>query len=272
MAPILIINALSKIMISNSKVMNNHRGPITSYGIILFRRTQDDIEFLLLQRRDSIAYTDFLRNNYNRRRLYSVLENMTEDERQNLLSYEFDYLWNDLWCGNSSRLSTIEYSMAKKAFIQIRSSLQSLINKTESKNKFREWGFAKGRRQSRESYTNCALREFEEESTIPRENVKLLEDYGPYIEIYTGTNDKIYRTIYYVAELIKPFEIKKKVMIKTIRRSIVSDETGDFKWCKLDEAFQLLNTIRKNILKKVYEDINTHTIEINDTTNNENNK
>ena len=38
--------------------------PITSYGIILFRSSADGIQFLMLRRKNSFGYIDFIRGKY----------------------------------------------------------------------------------------------------------------------------------------------------------------------------------------------------------------
>ena len=38
--------------------------PITSYGIILFRSSTNGIEFLMLRRKNSFGYIDFIRGKY----------------------------------------------------------------------------------------------------------------------------------------------------------------------------------------------------------------
>ena len=39
--------------------------PITSIGIIAFRKAIDDYEVLLIKRKDSLAFVDFMRGKYN---------------------------------------------------------------------------------------------------------------------------------------------------------------------------------------------------------------
>ena len=38
--------------------------PITSYGIILFRSSQKGIQYLMIRRKDSFGYIDFIRGKY----------------------------------------------------------------------------------------------------------------------------------------------------------------------------------------------------------------
>mgnify|MGYP003326939511 CR=1 FL=1 len=38
--------------------------PITSYGLIAFRYANNDIEYLMIRRKDSFGYVDFVRGKY----------------------------------------------------------------------------------------------------------------------------------------------------------------------------------------------------------------
>ena len=56
--------------------------PITSIGIIAFRIKDNKIEYLLIRRKDSISFVDFLRGKYNLNNKYYILKlisRMTKD-------------------------------------------------------------------------------------------------------------------------------------------------------------------------------------------------
>ena len=53
-----------------------------------------------------------------------------------------------------------------------------------------EWEFPKGRRNYQEKDLDCALREFEEETGILRNNISVIENILPFEEIFIGTNHK----------------------------------------------------------------------------------
>ena len=100
---------------SSKRYYKYKRSPIISYGIILFT-DKNDPKFLLAQRRDTIEYVDFIKGN----RYYIPLEdyaiNMTEEERERILNYEFDDLWNDLWINKESKYYKQDYEESKKDF------------------------------------------------------------------------------------------------------------------------------------------------------------
>ena len=89
----------------------NCKNPIISYGIMLFKYVNNTLYLLLVQRKDSISYIEFIRGKYsitNTSKLLTILSNITKYELHNILNYSFDELWNSLW---STNLNT---SSAKK--------------------------------------------------------------------------------------------------------------------------------------------------------------
>ena len=76
------------------------KNPITSIGIICFRKNNDKLEYLLIKRKDSLSYVDFMRGKYpifNKDYIINLLSEMTYDECIKIKNKEFDELWNELW-------------------------------------------------------------------------------------------------------------------------------------------------------------------------------
>ena len=82
--------------------------PITSIGIIAFRIRRNSheeprIEYLLIRRKDTLGYIDFMRGKYsvyNKDYIMNMLKQMTRDEKERLCTHDFNQLWKDIW-GNS---------------------------------------------------------------------------------------------------------------------------------------------------------------------------
>ena len=61
------------------KIGHNHKNcknPIISYGIMLFKYEVDEFKLLLVQRKDSIAYIEFIRGKYsitNTSKLFNIM-------------------------------------------------------------------------------------------------------------------------------------------------------------------------------------------------------
>lgn len=184
--------------------------PITSYGVICVRRRPDDgaIEYLMVQRRDSLAYVEFLRGKYaleDRAYIAKLLTHMTRAEQARLVAHEFDVLWRWLWQIDDSNSFRREYESACFKFDRLRRGfdgvqLAELVAGCGGGFAETEWGFAKGRRNIGESDYECALREFYEETGMPK-STPLAHLLPPVEEVFIGSNSTRYRHVYYVLGL-----------------------------------------------------------------------
>lgn len=85
------------------------KNPITSYGVIAFRyhinasTKQPERQYLMIRRRDTLSYLDFMRGKYslfNRKYIKNLMTTMTEFEKKQISSQPFDVLWYELWKDN----------------------------------------------------------------------------------------------------------------------------------------------------------------------------
>lgn len=251
----------------------NH--PITSYGIICYRLNYDISthsiypEYLMVQRKDSLSYVEFIRGKYNlenRTYLMKLFSNMTEKERSRLMVQSFDILWKRLWQIENTITFQKEYTDAKKKYMLLSKgyiirctnsnidylcNIKYLINNTKPNIKETEWGFPKGRRNINEKDITCAIREFVEEAGIDSKTININIDQKPYEEIFNGSNKIRYRHIYYIASMpcVNNIDLKPKKSNK-----IQSLEINDVKWFKYQEAqdkILIQNTERKELLKRI---------------------
>ena len=108
-----------------------------------------------------------------------------------------------------------------------------------------EWGFAKGRRNYQEKNIVCALREFEEETGYNSNLLTLIQNLEPLEEVFTGSNHKSYKHIYYLANLEN---------IPTVNVDFQKSEVSEMKWLTFEEAIQKIrpyNIEKIEILKRV---------------------
>ena len=118
-----------------------------------------------------------------------------------------------------------------------------------------EWGFPKGRRIPRETDIQCSVREFCEETDIDKNDIHLLTNIEPIEEIFTGSDNILYKHIYYIAEVKK--DINVVINPENIHQKA---EIGDIKWFTKNEVIQKLekiNTERINIFTSVANYIET---------------
>lgn len=200
--------------------------PITSYGIICFRRVSypSDIksipEIILIRRKFTIGYMEFIRGKYeifNEEYILKIFEMMTINEKNNIKNIRnYDILRQNLGSDRDTPSYHREYFDGKKKFEILLSNnkLDELINKSLEKStnwNEPEWGLPKGRRCAGENDIDCAIREFIEESGVS--NVRVFENIIPLEEIYTGINNIKYKHIYFLAEYIENTECKTKLSI-----------------------------------------------------------
>jgi 8-oxo-dGTP pyrophosphatase MutT (NUDIX family) len=217
--------------------------PITSYGIILFRSTDKGLQFLMIRRKDSFGYIDFIRGKYiqhNVEHLHSIFNEMSVSEREKIRINTFDTLWANMWgiTNIGTQFKSEELASQKKfdilkAGIQINEELMtidSLINSSTTNWKETEWEFPKGRRNFLEKDLDCALREFEEETGYSRNKLKVVENLMPFEEIFIGSNHKSYKHKYFLAfmddnvDLLENFQLTEvsKLDWKTLEECLES--------------------------------------------------
>ena len=90
----------------NGHIFFNCKKPITSIGIIgiKFNKTIQKYEYLLIRRKDSLGYVDFIRGKYNINNIeyiINIINEMTNYEKTNIITKEFDVLWKELWGGET---------------------------------------------------------------------------------------------------------------------------------------------------------------------------
>jgi ADP-ribose pyrophosphatase YjhB (NUDIX family) len=226
----------------------NCRKPITSFGIVCYRINpikQNDIEYLLVQRKDSLGYVDFLRGKYNEKNLFqlkNIIQEMTITEKENILNHTYSELWDKLWNKVNDKYdikNEEKYNYIKKNHI----SLFDSIEWTEP-----EWGFPKGRRNYKEKDLECALREFEEETGYSKKNVILIKNLNPYEELFTGSNLKSYKHKYFIAMM--KYE-------DTHEMNFQKSEIGDMRWFSYEDA---LDKIRDYNIEKKELIVSLHTL------------
>jgi 8-oxo-dGTP pyrophosphatase MutT (NUDIX family) len=224
--------------------------PIKSFGIIAYRYKYNKLDFLLIQRKDTIGYTDFLRGRYKLKDgLISIIEEMTNSERYRILNNDFDTLWDKLWHNHKSGIYINEKTNAKTKFNKL--DIRDILLKIpKSKYEEPEYGFPKGRKNLYEKYQECARREFEEETGIKSSDYEIDENIDPIIETFIGSDGQRYSHIYYIAK-VNPF-LNLKNNTKT---DIFFEEIGKIVFMDFKEAYKSMRTYdtqKRFTLSKTY--------------------
>ncbi len=226
--------------------------PITSYGIVAYRYVDDNIQYLMIRRKDSFGYIDFIRGKYtpqNIEQVQNIFNEMSVLEREQILVNDFLYLWKEMWgeANNGTQFKS-EESISHKKFDLLKNgivlengekiTLSDIVANCNTNWQETEWEFPKGRRNSLEKELDCALREFEEETGISFNNLKVIENLLPFEEIFIGSNNKSYKHKYYIAFTNKIIEPTNNYQIT---------EVSKLEWKTLE---QCLESIRPYHLEK----------------------
>lgn len=276
-------------------VVKECNGPITSFGIMAFkvvntpeeekydynselggilRSVKEDkyiipqkaeeqkypkIKFLMIQRKDTMGYIDFVRGKYpeegdaKTQLLMTFLNEMTKKEKENLLTKSFDEIWRSLWLNPESRFYRNEYESAKKKYCKL--NIKELMKMSTNSYDFTELSFAKGRRNMKETNIACAEREFFEETGYDKSSYDFIKNYPTIHEEFVGTNGVRYRHIYYLVKMkenIQPPRIDKTNIVQM-------GEVQNIGWFTVDECLSLIrpyDIAKKDVIRKVNCDLN----------------
>ena len=204
--------------------------PVMSFGICAVKFVEGAPQYLLIRRRDSLAYVEFMRGKYKNDQhdyIQLLLNGMTADERGRLMAHTFDKLWDTLWNNQNTRQYRNEYENAKRIFNAFKNTgdvdgrlMSKYIDEVTTSWTEPEWGFPKGRRTVQETELKCALREFTEETGFPEKVLHVVPDEETFIEEYTGTNGIPYKQVYFVcgctAETVASFQPTNHVMNREV--------------------------------------------------------
>jgi 8-oxo-dGTP pyrophosphatase MutT (NUDIX family) len=254
-------------------IYKNCNHPVTSYGVICFRLKLDESsqciypEYLMVQRKDSLSYVEFVRGKYDiERRTYimQLFANMTRIERDNIQTKSFETLWKTLWQVNDCNLFEREYNEAKTKFEMLKRgiileteggpiffNLEYILNNTNSILDESEWGFPKGRRNINEPDFACALREFSEETGMKQKFLKMVKNQKPFEEVFSGSNRVRYKHVYYLAMCTSTNDT---IVFNQTQKHQVVKEIKDVRWFRYTDAQMRIrdhNIERKELFKRI---------------------
>ena len=228
--------------------------PITSHGIVLFRFTPEEgLQYLMLRRKDSFGYIDFVRGKYSPTNIYqlqNIINEMSIEEKQSILTKPFEELWCNMWVDSiNTQYKNEETSSSKKMELITKGilindeivTLKDIVDNSKSVWQETEWEFPKGRKNIKEKDLDCALREFEEETGISKNKINIIENVLPFEEIFIGTNHKSYKHKYYLAYLTSD---SSDISLNNFQRS----EVSKLEWKSVDEC---IKSIRPYNLEKI---------------------
>jgi 8-oxo-dGTP pyrophosphatase MutT (NUDIX family) len=190
---------------------------------------------------------EFLRGKYelmNAEYVHRLIQNMTNDEQRRLVEMPFLALWSQLW-GDTRDVHSPEFYDAKEKFEAL--DRTRLVYEHRSEWSEPEWGFPKGRRMRGETDVDCAIREFYEETNIPRSAYTLCRNLC-FEEVFMGTNNVKYKHVYFIGLLNKDIDVTQKLT------AVQRREISCVKWMSFQESVATIRphyTRRKEILQEI---------------------
>jgi 8-oxo-dGTP pyrophosphatase MutT (NUDIX family) len=239
--------------------------PITSYGVIAIRIDSflNEYEYLMIRRKDSFGYIDFIRGKYspyNLEHLQNIIDEMSIEEKERILTMSFSQLWLLMWrIEYSNSQYKNEETLSCKKFDLIRNgvtvqdktvTLQELVENSQTRWTETEWEFPKGRRDYKERDLDCALREFEEETGLSKNDMTIIENILPFEEVYTGSNNKYYKHKYFLGFRFMKNNSEKEENLENFQKTEVSKlEWKTYKECL--EAIRPYHLEKKKVIERV---------------------
>lgn len=221
--------------------------PITSIGVIAFRIIKDKIEYLMIRRKDTLGYVDFMRGKFDlqqKQYIMNMITQMTVMEKDILLQKYEQIKRGESVSLKEKIIELINGVYTENEFYDLKSLI--LESKLYADWKEPEWGFPKGRRNTQENDYNCAVREFAEETGYPVGVLNNIRNIVPMEEIFTGSNYNSYRHKYYIMNI--SYEDSKKV------HKYQKSEVSGMEWMDLSQCLEKIrpyNLEKKNVICNV---------------------
>ncbi len=227
-----------------------------SMGVACCRFNGTRPEILLVCKRYTYSYVKFVHGHYNSNNnavLIALFNGMTIDEKHDLLSLNFAQIWYRIWLDNICRNTS--YFVAKNKFestfvIDGGARLRKLISSSTHSDKV--WEIPKGHKKNKiEPDIHCAIREFYEETNVPKKKYKLL----PASKTYSYIDDDVkYTYTYYIAIAEHMFEPR----IDFSREDQIN-EISDIRWMDIDDIRWLRDSRLENFIKPIFNYVKKHT-------------
>ena len=249
--------------------------PVVSFGIVCYDPQYDTVKYLMVERKYSIAFVEFLMGKYyicDGEYIQKLFNRMTLFERCCIGKYEFKILWKRLWNMNGYHKkslqrefwkASIKFYILKNGFIcsqtQRHLQIQLFIENSDQNYKTPEWYFPKGKRvHEHEEPQDCAIREFKEETNISHIDIEVKNATNLFEEEHIAGNGKIYKVYFFIAKYTggQNSHFLPQYIHKQNRDFIQKNsEIGDMDWFTYDECiakFRPYETEKLNLLNVIH--------------------
>jgi len=237
-----------------------NKNAITSYGFILLKLCKEEgkVKVLLVRRQYSVSFTTFIIGRYSIndvRYLNSLFRTMTNEEKKLIQTESFHSLWDRIWFRPETKSCLVrKFEVSYEKYIAIKNGvynddnmfvkLSNLIKYNRSVWLEPDWGLPKGRKEKKELALTCATRELNEETGLTKQDFTHLDKIYPLYEKFTGTDNLLYKHVYYVG-ILKP-DVEPQ-LDKNNRQQMA--EIGDIGLFAIEDAMKLMRSNKKRKIK-----------------------
>lgn len=246
--------------------------PLMSYGLCCYKKIDKEYKFLMVSRRNTFTYIEFLRGLYDildTKYIQNMFNKMNIDEKKDILTNNFKLLWENIWLNNVNNRKNktefykgiIKFNILKNGFYKDNNfyNLQYYFDNSKTEYNEPEWYFPKGKKDKDETEIDSSLREFIEETNIDAKNIKIYPDIK-LEEIHIGSNNKKYKTILFLSEYIGDNHLQIiEDFNNNIKNNFQKIEIGNIKWISLEELkkyFRKYELSKIELVNKIIEKIN----------------
>lgn len=212
---------------------------ITSFGIIVISKNK---MVLIGKRISSLQYLDIFNVRCPISKIPQYVSMCTDQERQILKNDNFDDIYNDGFAGHR------DYQEVFQRWTRIRPHVLGSMSKPRLQSSCMYF-FPKGKRKINEPCEEAALREFEEETTIDKQLITKA-NYPAQHVYFTGSDDKSYKTTYFIYTCAKELIIEKKYFPSpfSFRQYRVSAEMEELLWVPAHKLRDYMDDYLVNIV------------------------
>jgi 8-oxo-dGTP pyrophosphatase MutT (NUDIX family) len=232
--------------------------PKTSFGIILYKFIDRRLKILLIKRRNTIGFVQFIRGQYNindKDYILKLINVMTNTEIDLIKNENFLYLWKYLWKIKTPGLTTksYDYTNSLRKFNIIKNNtelnLKELLSKRKTFYEDQEWGFPKGRKNKQETNIETGIREFTEETGIPDTDIKIINK--KFIENYISYDNLEYKNKYFLAK----YTGDETIFSVSDNNKEQFTEVSEIKFFEISEAISIIRdySIKKKTIVNLVE-------------------
>jgi 8-oxo-dGTP pyrophosphatase MutT (NUDIX family) len=242
--------------------------PIFSYGVVAVRLNPHTglFEYLMVRPKYSIEYLAIMRGHYSPLMpdyVTQLCRYLTDEERELIQTGPFSKLYEEA----HGTYKEHEYNRAHRLYLQLCApspqnkmmTWATHLQKAADDMTWEEtdWGFPKGRREKDETESACAYREFYEETGISAQYVRPVQNVAQFHEIFTGTDNRVYKHIYYLAML--PWAESERY-----RQKKEDKEIQEVRWFSFPEGLGRIRNYQHNrrlLLQHIHDFILSHPIQ-----------